>query len=152
MSEELFSNKNEVAGQKAAPVSSASNSGVSSGQITSVAARLKVLEERYTNLSRREQLAEKNVLSFERDIRSEMRVLQGRVVDTRKHLSDVRERLETLQGQVGNAAQKYDVRVLESFLNIVQPLSFVTRAEAKKLLEDWQEAEHADREGQSEEK
>lgn len=100
------------------------------------AARLKILEERYTNLSRREQLAEQNLLSFERELTAEMKVMQQRLTETRRHVTEVRERLEILQGQAANSASKHDLRILEAYLNIIQPLQFVTRVEAKKLLED----------------
>lgn len=103
--------------------------------IADVGARLKVLEERYTNLSRREQLAEQNMLSFEKEINSEIKAIQKRILETRKHVSDVNEKLEVLQGQVANAATKHDLRILEAYLNMIQPMEFVTRAEAKKLLE-----------------
>lgn len=104
--------------------------------VTDVAARLKVLEERYANLSRREQLSEQNMMRFEKDVRSDLRALQERLLETRRHISDVREKLETMQGQVAKAADKQELRVLEAYLNMIQPMQFVTRAEAKKLLED----------------
>ncbi len=104
--------------------------------VTDVAARLKVLEERYANLSRREQLSEQTMMRFEKELRSDLRALQERLLETRKHVSDVREKLETMKGQVAKAADKHELRVIEAYLNMIQPMQFVTRAEAKKILED----------------
>lgn len=124
MAEELFEKKPEKTGMPAQP------------HVEDVAARLKVLEERYTNLSRREQLAEQNMLHFERDLKAELRALQTRLLEARRHVTEVRESLETIQGQVANTVPKHELRVIEAYLNIIQPLEFMTREEAKKLLEE----------------
>jgi len=105
--------------------------------VTDVAARLKILEERYANLSRREQLAEQNLMHFQKDIRSDIRAVQERLLETRRHASEIQEKLELLQGQVAKTADKHELRVLEAYLNLIQPMQFVTRTEAKKLMEDY---------------
>ena len=105
--------------------------------VTDVAARLKILEQRYANLSRREQLSEQNMMSFEKDLRGDLKALQERLLETRRHVSDVKEKLETMHGQVAKTADKHELRILEAYLNMIQPMQFVTRAEAKKLIEDY---------------
>ncbi|MBR9702402.1 hypothetical protein GOV10_00050 [Candidatus Woesearchaeota archaeon] len=105
--------------------------------VEDVAARLKVLEERYANLSRREQLAEQNMLHFERDLKADLRAIQKRLLESRRHTTEVRESLETIQGQVANTAPKHELRAIEAYLNLIQPLEFMTREEAKKLLEEY---------------
>jgi len=101
-----------------------------------VAARLKILEERYANLSRREQLSEQNTMHFQKDLRGDIRAVQQRLLETRRHASEIREKLEMLQGQVAKTADKHELRVLEAYLNMIRPMQFVTRTEAKKLMED----------------
>lgn len=104
--------------------------------VTDVAARLKVLEERYANLSRREQLAEQNMMRFQKDLRGDLKAVQNRLLETRKHANELREKLELIQGQVAQSADKHELRVVEAYLDLIQPMQFVTRVEAKKLLEE----------------
>lgn len=104
--------------------------------ITEVAARLKILEDRYTNLSRREQLAEQNLLSFERELNADLRALQERLTETRRHVHEVHERVDIIQGQIAQAASREELRVLDAYLNMIQPMVFATRTDVKKLIED----------------
>jgi hypothetical protein len=97
-----------------------------------VAARLKILEERYANLSRREQITEQNLIAFEKDMRADIKAVQERLIETRRHVAEVKEHLDTLKGQVADSADKNELRVLEAYLNMIQPMQFVTRAELKK--------------------
>jgi len=122
MAEELFPKKTPAAGPVAAGMAD-------------VAARLKVLEERYANLVRREQLSEQNLLQFEKDLRSELRALQKRLLETRKHLTTIQERLDTVQGQIGSSVQRHELRVLDAYIDMWQPASFLTREEARKMIE-----------------
>ena len=104
--------------------------------VIDIAARLKVLEQRYANLTRREQLAEQNLLKFEKDLKSELRALQQRILESRRHVSDMRERLDTLQGTVSNTVKRHELKELDVYLDLWKPTEFLTRTEAKKLLEE----------------
>lgn len=148
MTQELFdTNNRRPPSPKQAAAQSALLSKEQEQRLLDVASRLKVLEERYSNSMRREQLAEENALTFEKDLRSEIRALKQRMNETKKHASEIIEHLETLQEQVKNAAQKYDLRVVESYLNMIQPMQFMTRTEAKALLKEYKE----EQEGESDE-
>ena len=136
MSEELFSNTRPRVSSRQATAQAPLLSSVQQKQLLDVASRLKVLEERYSNSMRREQITEQNALAFEKELRTEIRALKSRMMETKKHANEIAEHLETLQAQVNNAAQKYDLRVVESFLNMLQPMQFMTRAEAKQLLKE----------------
>ncbi len=100
------------------------------------AVRVRILENRYKNLSRREELAEENMLRFEKELNSEVRAVKNKVIETRRHLEQINERLDIVQGQMVDAASKYDLRVLEAYLNMIEPFEFATRAEMKRLLDD----------------
>ena len=100
------------------------------------AVRIRILENRYKNLSRREQLAEDNMMRFEKELNAEVRTVKNKVVETRRHLEQINERLDIVEGQMVDSASKYDLRVLEAYLNMIEPFEYATRAELKRLLDD----------------
>lgn len=108
-------------------------------QSSQEAVRIRILENRYKNLSRREQLAEDNMLRFEKELNGQVRAVKSKVTETRRHLEQINDRLDIVQGQMVDAASKYDLRVLEAYLNMIEPFEYATRAEMKRLLDDQQQ-------------
>lgn len=102
--------------------------------VTDIAAKLKILEERYTNLAKRGRLAEENLLGFEKDIRTELRAFQKRVLESKKHISEIREKLDLIEADISKSVSKEELRVLEAYIDLWQPMNFITREEAEKLI------------------
>ena len=100
------------------------------------AVRVRILENRYKNLAKREQLAEDNMLRFEQDLNSEVKALKSRVTQTRKHIAQINERIDIISGQMKDAASRHELQEIEAYLRLIEPLEFATRAEMKRLLDD----------------
>ena len=105
-------------------------------QVTGLATRLKLAEERYTNLSKRNQLTESSLLGFERDIRAELKALSKQLSDLRKKIGEINTKLDAVNGELGVVVRKHEFLVLEKYLDMWQPLQFVTREEAARLIRD----------------
>jgi hypothetical protein len=126
MEEQLFSQKQSPAQAMPAP-------GV---QLTGIATRLKLAEERYANLSKRNHITEESLLSFEREMKSELRVLTRQVVDLRKRITEMDAKLDAMAGEVGSVVQKHEFITVARYLDLWQPMQFLTREEAKRLIDD----------------
>ncbi len=122
-------------GQNPKPMNSALMVPLSE-QVTGLATRLKLAEERYTNLSKRNQLTESSLLGFERDIRAELKVLSKQLSDLRKKIGEINTKLDAVNGELGVVVRKHEFSVLERYLDMWQPLQFVTRDEAARLIRD----------------
>ena len=105
-------------------------------QVTGLATRLKLAEERYTNLSKRNQLTESSLLDFERDIRAELKTLSKQLSDLRRKIGEINTKLDAVNGELGVVVRKHEFSVLERYLDMWQPLQFVTREEAARLIRD----------------
>jgi len=103
-------------------------------QITSIATRLKLAEERYANLSKRNQITEASLLSFEKDIKAELRVLTKQTIELRKHLADINAKIDAITGELGTVVHKYEFLTVERYLDLWQPMMFITREEARRLI------------------
>lgn len=131
MDEQLFANGPAQPAAHAAPAVPPAVAG----QLASLATRIKLVEDRYNNLGKRSQITESSLLEFEKEIKTELRVLTKQTVELRKRLSEMNAKLDAMQGELGTVVQKHEFSVLERYLDLWQPLQFVTRDEARRIIE-----------------
>ncbi|HJX05396.1 MAG TPA: hypothetical protein VJ461_01675 [Candidatus Nanoarchaeia archaeon] len=113
-----------------------------SKNVNGLAASLRIIEERYSNLRNRLQTSEQNIISLDKDLRTDIKLLSDEVIDLKRGISDIRDKLRLISGEVKNLVSKNDFKVMERYVEMWQPMSFVTRNELKKVLEEkkiWEE-------------
>jgi hypothetical protein len=120
--------------------------------VTALATRVKLAEERYQNLSKRNQITEESLLSFEKDLKAELRVITKQTVELRKRIAEMNAKIDAIMGELDNVVQKPEFGAAERYLELWQPMQFITREEAKRLIAEAvadarQTAESADKEG-----
>ena len=140
MDEQLFPQQQPAPKADAAPQLTADIAGMNA-QVTSIATRLKLAEERYANLTKRNQITEESLLGFERDIKAELRALTHQSVELRKHLQEVNTKIDAITAELASVVQKPEFTTLERYLDMWQPAQFITREQAKRLIRDAQDAQ-----------
>jgi DNA repair exonuclease SbcCD ATPase subunit len=104
--------------------------------INSVERRLKVLEESFTNIRRSLQVAEQNMLSKNKIFSTEIRTLTSEIDDIKKEISDIKEKIMMLIKELGNTAKINDVKILEKYINLWDPIKFATRNEVERIIDE----------------
>ena len=123
-----------LAGQKAPlPGVGASQLG---NQITSIATRLKLVEERYAHLAKRNQLTEGSLMSFEHEAKTELRVLTTQMMALRKRITEINAKLDAIGGEMGSVVRKHEFAAAERYLEMWQPMQFISRDEARRMLDE----------------
>lgn len=105
-----------------------------SRQVADLLSRLRLLEGRYANLRREHQLTSHNMIEHHQNLSKQQRKLADQLLDLKRNVRDLKEQLDTMTGQLADAATHHDLRVLERYLDFWQPMDFLTRAEAEKML------------------
>lgn len=105
-----------------------------SADVNETGSRLAVLEERATNLRKKTQLTEQELLEYERGTRAELKAMTERLTELAHKVGEVKEKIDAMAGELGGVARRHEVQVLERYLDLWQPLTFVTREEAKLLV------------------
>jgi hypothetical protein len=136
--EELFPQTASQPGQtrQAAAAAASAVTADLNAQLTGVATRLKLMEERYGNLQKRNQLTEETLLSFEREMSTELRVTLQQVVELRRKIADIDQKVSAIQGEFAGFVRKHEFAVVERYLDLWQPVRFVTRDEARRIVQD----------------
>ncbi len=103
-------------------------------RVVDVITRLRMVEENLENVMKR-------VLSFEtgfvrevREIRDEIKEIKSKMMDIEKKLNEFDERLKTLENSLKDFARREDVKVIEKYIEFLNPSNYVTREEVLKMI------------------
>jgi len=98
--------------------------------------RLRTIEERYANMQGRIQLIEHNMVSHYRYTNTEIKTQTSEITEVKKELHELKDRLLMMIREMEASAKKEDVKVLERYLNMWEPLNFVTRNEVNDIIRE----------------
>ncbi|MBN1275247.1 hypothetical protein JXA12_03065 [Candidatus Woesearchaeota archaeon] len=107
-----------------------------SRQVSDLLSRLRLLEERYANLRREHQTTSQNMIENHQHLSKQQRRLNDSLLELKRGVHDLQEQLGIMQGELVDAARSHDLKVLDRYLDFWKPLSFLTRAEAERLVEE----------------
>jgi len=113
-----------------------SNFGSLSSIISDLDRRLRTLEERYSNLRKKVQLSDQNLIETERSFIGEMRTVNEDLMELKRTMNDFSEKIVVFGSELEHAAKKQDIKVLEKYLILWSPQNFVTRNELKEYLKN----------------
>ena len=106
--------------------------------------RLIILEERYSDLRKKLQVAEQNMLSDFKKIHTEVKSTNSEVMETRHEMDDIKSKLLLIIKELQMLARSEDVDVLRKYLDMWQPVNFVTQNEVQKVVQDAVDQKFAD--------
>jgi len=105
-------------------------------EVTDMGRRLRTLEERYANLQSKTQLTEQNMISRNRHFTTEIKTLNSDVNEIKKEINEIKERVLSIINELKVTAKKEDVRILEKYINLWEPINFVTRNEVEDIVKE----------------
>jgi len=98
--------------------------------------RIRLLEERYSGIRKKSQFTEQNMLKDTKDIFEEINLLNSSLSDIKGEVSEINEKIQKLSEEMHESVKKTEFNVLAKYLDFWQPLNFLTREEAKKLINE----------------
>ena len=111
-------------------------SGEFSEQVTTSLRRLRVLEERYSTLHRKTQVYEQNSLVKNKKFDSDIKTINEDLRELKRQVNEIKDKMLMLVSELQSCAKREEVEILKKYLNLWEPLNFVTRNELKKILDD----------------
>ena len=107
-----------------------------SAEVSSISRRLRVLEERYGNLNKKTQVSEQNMLSADKSLNNAIRAVGSKVVDVKRELEDLREKLKLVVMELRECAKSDEVAVLRKYVDLWELVNFPTRTEVEKMIDE----------------
>jgi len=102
--------------------------------VSDVDNRLKVLETRYFGLRKKGQSTEQNMVDMEKTLDKEIAGLNTDILDIKTTVHDLKEKLELFTAEFAHVANKYELKTLATYLQLWQPMNFVTKQELKDVI------------------
>ncbi len=128
--------KHKFFGHKEAPGPSVDNIGALSNELSLVSRRVRVLEERYTNLRRKSQVTEQNMLVTNKKLVMDIKTLTTEINEINKDLDTIKNTLRQVIEELKKCAKKEEVKMLEKYINLWEPIKFVTHDEVEKVIKE----------------
>ena len=107
-----------------------------SNDVNTIGRRLKLLEEGVTNLRRFFQLTEENIISKNKYATAEFKTLQSDIQEIRKDMHEIKEKFIHVVMELQTVARKEEVKVLEKYINLWNPIKFVTQNELDRIVNE----------------
>lgn len=103
-------------------------------QVNSVNTRLRLLEERFTNLRRKTQLTEQNMLNNRKKSSTEFKTISGEINDLKHTLREINENITQIVDELPRFAKKDELKTLTTYVNLWDMSRFMSREEAERLI------------------
>jgi len=110
--------------------------GEFSEQVTTALRRLRVLEERYSTLHRKTQVYEQNSLVKNKKFDTDIKAINEDLREFKREVTEMKDKMLMIVSELQSCAKREEVEILKKYLNLWEPLNFVTRNELKKILDD----------------
>lgn len=104
--------------------------------VNTVGANLRILEERFSLMRSKGTTSEQGIIELERGLNKDLKSLNDQVNELKHELKDIFDKLRLIDSEMKNLTKKEDFKVVEKYLELWQPLEFITRNELEKLLEE----------------
>jgi len=104
-------------------------------QVRDISRRLRIIEERYSNLRKNIQVNEQNMLTDQRKVNADLKAVTSEITEMKRAFMEIKEEMRLMVAEVREAVKKEELKVLEKYVNLWEPLNFVTHAEVGKLID-----------------
>ena len=102
--------------------------------INTVSRRLKMMEESYANIRRFMQVSEENMIAKNKHFSAEIKTLTSEINEMRKDFQELKDKLILVIKELQSVARKEEVKVLEKYINLWNPVKFVGQNEVDNII------------------
>ena len=106
------------------------------GDISNLSRRLRILEEGFTNLRRALHVTEQNMLDKHKLFATEIKTIMSDIGDIKKEIYDMKEKMIEIAREFETTAKREDVKVLDRYINLWNPVKFVTQKEVQDIVKE----------------
>lgn len=119
--------KHEKSREEPAPVSE---------EVEATINRLRVMEERYTNLQTELRVTEENMIRRGKKLTTDIKTLTLDINELRKEINEIKDKVLLIIKEMQSGAKKEDVTVLQKYIDMWEPMNFVTHKEVQEIIDE----------------
>ena len=104
--------------------------------LAEVSASIRILEDRYLNLRKKSQLSDQNLLETQKIFYKEKKILNEELIKSKLKIQELIEDITNIKKELTDTAKQNELKVLNKYLDMWEPMQFVTKKEAEKIIEE----------------
>jgi hypothetical protein len=104
--------------------------------LSEIASNLRILEDKYANLRRKIQLTDQTILEMQKNFFKEKKLLTEDLTESKMKLQELIDDLTTMKSELKDTVKNNDLKVLDRYLDLWEPLQYVTRKEVEDALDN----------------
>jgi len=108
-------------------------------QINNLTRRIRILEERYSNVRKKTQVTDQNMIEDVKSLSTDIKLINQDVSELKKQMSDFNEKTVILLDEIKQSVKKHEFMEFEKYINLWEPMNFLTYEQAVKLIKDYKE-------------
>ena len=98
--------------------------------------RLRINESKISTLRERLLVTDSNMIDESKILSQEIKNLNSEIAELKNELNLIKETVKDIAKTTENFASNQDIKVLEKYINMWNPLNFVTEKEVKKIIRE----------------
>lgn len=102
--------------------------------INALSTRIRINEERFNDLRRKLQFLEQQAMSNQKKLSAEFKLVQGDVLEAKRRMGELENKIVMLIKELQLTSKKQDVDVLRRYLDMWDPVKFMTENQVKQIL------------------
>lgn len=106
-----------------------------SNQISDLARRQRMTEERTNNLRRTMQVIEQNMISNDKQHTEGIRLINIELNEIHKEIEDMKEKMRLIIKELKMTAKIEDVKIMNKYFEMWNPVKFITQDEIDSIIE-----------------
>jgi hypothetical protein len=103
-------------------------------QMENTVNRLRVLEERYTNLQSEVRVTEENMIHRNKRLSTDIKTLTMDITEIRKEINEIKDKVLLIIKEFQAFAKKDEVQILKRYIEMWEPLNFATHNEVAEIV------------------
>lgn len=107
-----------------------------SKKISQIASSIRILEDRYSNLRKKSQLTNQNLIELQKEYYKEKKIMNEELLNSKIKLQELIDDLKIMNGELKDTVKQKDIQMLNKYLDLWEPIQFVTRKEVEKTLKE----------------
>jgi len=104
-------------------------------EINNISRAVKIIEDKYENLRKKVQIDEQNSISSYKKVNDELKVVKSDVLDIKRDIADIKEKILLIIKEIKTSAKSEQFQELQKYIEMWDPVNFVTRNEVRKVVE-----------------
>lgn len=105
-------------------------------KISELSERVRLLEQKLNTTRQKIQVVDENMLMKSRDLKDEIMKLNLGTKEMKRNLMEMNDALQHIIKMVNESAKNRDLKVLEKYINMIDPTRFLTKKDVINIVKD----------------